>query len=124
MNSNELSIILVFEPDRAEELISKILVGQKVKAFGKDSSGYWGESEKELTFEIEKAEVDHVDEDFYSMNVYLKGYSSSKPYGLIYTDDKFLKHIKRLLPSIYVTYSEQGMQGDNFVNFDLTIGKK
>jgi hypothetical protein len=37
MNSNEARIILIFEKNRAEELINKILVGQKVPAFGPKS---------------------------------------------------------------------------------------
>ena len=44
-------------------------------------------------------------------------------YGLIYTDDLFLKQLKKYLISIGldssdVNYSEQGMQGDNYVSLD------
>ena len=46
-------------------------------------------------------------------------------YGLIYTDTIFEKHIKRILKEAGfkyfrdIDYSEQGMQGDDFVNFDV-----
>lgn len=44
--------------------------------------------------------------------------------GLIYTDERFLREFKRALksrglPTIGVDYSEQGMQGKNYVSFDV-----
>lgn len=48
--------------------------------------------------------------------------------GLIYTDSLFEKHIKRILKeagfkrSYDIGYSEQGMQGHDYVNFD--VGEK
>jgi len=47
--------------------------------------------------------------------------------GLIYTDKRFEKELRRYLNSIGlpgndVSYSEQGMQGDNYVSCD--VGKK
>ena len=44
-------------------------------------------------------------------------------YGYIYTDDLFLKQLRKYLISIGldssdVNYSEQGMQGDNYVSLD------
>lgn len=46
--------------------------------------------------------------------------------GLIYTDSQFLDHLKILLSLIGldgddVSYSEQGMQGDNFVSCDVGV---
>jgi hypothetical protein len=45
-------------------------------------------------------------------------------HGLIYTDEAFLKELRAYLDSLSlvgadVYYSEQGMQGDNFVSFDV-----
>jgi hypothetical protein len=44
-------------------------------------------------------------------------------HGLIYTDPKFLKELRAYLQSIglskEVGYSEQGMQGDNYVSLDV-----
>ena len=44
--------------------------------------------------------------------------------GLIYTDEQFLSHLRILLTLIGlagedVGYSEQGMQGDNYVSLDV-----
>lgn len=45
--------------------------------------------------------------------------------GLIYTGSLFLAHVRRLLKAagfrhfLDLDYSEQGMQGDDFVNFDV-----
>lgn len=52
----------------------------------------------------------------------------TKKYGLIYTDSLFEKHVKRILKetglkrSYDIKYSEQGMQGHDYVNFD--VGEK
>lgn len=48
-------------------------------------------------------------------------------HGLIYTDEKFLRELRKYLnseglPGRDVDYSEQGMQGDNYVSLD--VGKK
>jgi hypothetical protein len=45
--------------------------------------------------------------------------------GLIYTDSKFLRGVRKLLndrglPGRGVSYSEQGMQGPDYVSFDVT----
>jgi hypothetical protein len=39
--------------------------------------------------------------------------------GLIYTDDAFLASIRLAFDSNDIHYSEQGMQGDDFVSFDV-----
>ena len=44
--------------------------------------------------------------------------------GLVYTDPGFLKNIKRLFTAAGIdvedlSYSEQGMQGDDYVSFDV-----
>jgi len=46
--------------------------------------------------------------------------------GLIYTDEQFLAHLRVLLTLIGldgedVSYSEQGMQGDNYVSCDVGV---
>ncbi len=45
--------------------------------------------------------------------------------GLIYTDSKFLRGVRKLLnghglPGRGVSYSEQGMQGPDYVSFDVS----
>lgn len=39
--------------------------------------------------------------------------------GLIYTDSGFLEGIHEAFATDDITYSEQGMQGDDFVSFDV-----
>ena len=39
--------------------------------------------------------------------------------GLIYTDPLFLENIREAFGTDDIHYSEQGMQGDNFVSFDI-----
>ena len=39
--------------------------------------------------------------------------------GLIYTDPAFLEHIRVAFGTNDIDYSEQGMQGDDFVSFDV-----
>jgi hypothetical protein len=39
--------------------------------------------------------------------------------GLIYTDDAFLESIRVAFGTNDIEYSEQGMQGDDFVSFDV-----
>lgn len=39
--------------------------------------------------------------------------------GLIYCDSKFLKSLKKELPKYNLDYSEHGLQGDDYVHFDI-----
>lgn len=102
-------------------MISSLLVGKKVKAFGEDSHGYWGKSDFEAEFTITKVEVDYdIEKNYGSVDIYLTNYNAGI-YGLIYTDEKFEKDIDELMKNsgFGLNYSEQGMQGHNFVNMDL-----
>lgn len=68
--------------------------------------------------EVEFAEL----QVFFNRNTW-----STERHGLIYTDSKFEKELKAFLKQIgfvanSVNYSEQGMQGDNYVSFD--VGKR
>lgn len=62
------------------------------------------------------------DGDYRSLNVYLEDYDADQ-HGLIYTDTTFLKSLRHLLKKVRIKadidYSEQGAQGDDFVNFDV-----
>ena len=60
------------------------------------------------------------------INVYFDpGVWDTDRHGLIYTDSKFESDVKRLLKAAgfkhfdAIMYSEQGMQGVNYVNFDV-----
>lgn len=54
----------------------------------------------------------------------LKVYFSTKTWnvdkdGLIYTDTEFLRLVRLAFGTNDIHYSEQGMQGDNYVSFDV-----
>ncbi len=126
-------------PTTTKEILKAMnaaLVGSKVKAYGKKSRGLWGKNDEEMTFVIKAIRGHYYDEKdsekgvvFGVIDVVLDGYKASK-HDLIYTDSNFLKSFKELLDKKKlmqyvksVDYSEQGMQGSNFVNLDLGIKK-
>lgn len=121
MNKKHFKIRLIFEG--AQSMISSLLVGKKVKAFGKDSKGYWGNSDSSEEYIITKVEVNYdVEENYGDVNIFLTDYYAGR-YGLIYTDKKFEEDIHKLIKDsgLRLEYSEQGMQGGNYVNMDLEI---
>lgn len=93
-----------------------------------DGSGYWSDVAKEV--KILAFGVPYVNDegDFGELRVYFdtKTWNCDKD-GLIYTDRQFLKELRNLLTNMGldgndVGYSEQGMQGNNYVSCD--VGKK
>lgn len=87
--------------------------------------GYWSEVAKPV--KIVSINLPYVsdDEDFGELKVYFdtKAWDCNKD-GLIYTDRQFEEELKAFLTSIGlcgedVSYSEQGMQGDEYVSFDV-----
>ena len=98
-----------------------------------DGSGFWSEKIAYLNFEISvdqiwnTAETKKEKPDYYGqLNAYFdpKVWDTEK-FGLIYTDKAFDKSVSDALRKAGFKYynrletSEQGMQGDNFVNYDL-----
>lgn len=90
-----------------------------------DGCGYWSEVAKAV--KIVKLNMPYVndEEDFGELRVYFdtKTWDVNKD-GLIYTDRQFEEELKAFLTSIGlqgedITYSEQGMQGDDYVSFDV-----
>lgn len=74
-------------------------------------------------------EVPYIDDEegFGELRVYFDNSWVVKTDGLIYTDKQFLKELRKELTAAGLAgsdadYSEQGMQGNNFVSLD--IGKK
>ncbi len=100
-----------------------------------DGSGLWG-AEAGATVEVTKLAVPYVneEEDFGELRVYFDAEQPSgwdiRKDGLIYTDDGFESQLRDLLFRLGfsrgavndVDYSEQGMQGENFVSLD--VGKR
>ena len=89
--------------------------------------GYW--SEKSRAVRIVKLKLGYVsdDEDFGELRVYFdKNDWDVDNDGLIYTDSLFAKELREWLTSIgyeanrnTLSYSEAGMQGDNYVSLDV-----
>lgn len=89
-----------------------------------DGNGYW--SNVSQLVRTTKIEVSYFNKerDFGELRVYFNtALWDTKKNGLIYTDKTFLKQLKDELELIGldaadVEYSEQGMQGNNYVSLD------
>lgn len=90
--------------------------------------GYWSDKAKAVkTLRINVPYIND-EEDFGELRVYIdtKTWNTNK-HGLIYTDRQFINELREQLdlvgfPGKDADYSEQGMQGDDYVSLD--IGKK
>jgi len=122
MTKEHFKIILIFDALEAEKIIAKALVGKMFKAFGPDSESFWRKKGPEKKFTIEKVRINYIDTDkysFFSLDIFPKNYDAEKDY--LYTDDKFEKELQEALPFVQITFSEQGMQGSEFANFDVGL---
>jgi hypothetical protein len=81
--------------------------------------GYWSNAQKTVNVTGYTVDGYHGDE-FGELRVYFntKDWNVDNN-GLIYTDSLFLEEIRDCFATDDITYSEQGMQGDNFVSFDV-----
>lgn len=115
--------------------ISKSLKGKHIDAFGTNGNGLWGQDPNLLDFEITKVKLtnDYVvlngNKIDLAIDVYLKGYDDNKAYGMMYTDEVAEKSFKKLFAGIFgkeakISWSEEGMQGDKYVNLDFQIPTK
>ena len=91
--------------------------------FNTNGSGYWSRTAKEVR--ITDMRLGYVDEDkeFGELCVYFdtKTWDVNVD-GLIYTDKQFLQELNAFLVAQGLApaeYSEQGMQGDNYVSLDV-----
>lgn len=86
--------------------------------------GYWSDVAKFVN--VTKIAVPYVndEENFGELRVYFDKHWDCSKDGLIYTDSLFLLMLKEKLTECGfegadVEYSEQGMQGDNYVSLDV-----
>ena len=97
----------------------------KIDTSGK---GYWTKTKKSVTITTLALEADR-DEDppqYGELRVFFKNWDVDKD-GLIYTDPQFERKFVEILRTIgfsmktakSVSYSEQGMQGDDYVSMDV-----
>ena len=97
------------------------------KMFTTCGDGYWSTVAKEVFVEniamFINADADESDGD---LQAYFTEETWNDSYGLIYTDSAFLECVRTALIAAGisieaaedVSYSEQGMQGDNYVSMD------
>jgi len=153
LHQHAISLTEAKQLDGTAEVVSALkqyLTGKKIVAFGKGGGGLWGTDHEQHVYNISKVRSTYHDDDFVSVDIYLDDYSSSgiklgnslehaklkakgqtHRGGLIYTDRNFKRHLKELIsksPALSaairsIDYSEQGMQGRNYVNLDVTIRK-
>lgn len=92
-----------------------------------DGSGFWSTKSKSVT--ITNFELAYVDDEgvFGELRVYFEvGDWDHHRDGLIYTDNLFIRELKAFLklhdiPTNDISYSEQGMQGDDYVSLDVGV---
>lgn len=94
------------------------------KVLHTDGRGYWSNVAKPVT--VIGLDLGYVsdDNDFGELCVYFDTATWDVDQdGLIYTDKKFMSELKELLAKHGlpqdVTYSEQGMQGNDYVSLDV-----
>ena len=88
-------------------------------------NGYWSNVSKEVDIEDMRVSYCNEDKDFGELCVYFdtSDWDVNKD-GLIYTDKLFLEQLRDFLEEqglagFDVSYSEQGMQGDDYVSLDI-----
>jgi hypothetical protein len=93
------------------------------EVFHTNGNGLW--SNRAAKVQITGSEICYVsaDKQFGELRVYFTGWDPSED-GLIYTDRLFLSELRAALdraglPGRDVDYSEQGMQGDDYVSLDV-----
>ena len=97
--------------------------------FNTNGKGYWSRAVKAV--EIVDMRVTYINDerDFGELCVYFNTNTwDVNVDGLIYTDKQFRNELQAFLdaqglPGKDISYSEQGMQGDNYVSMDIVSAK-
>ena len=90
-----------------------------------DGSGYWSRAERSVHVTALSVPYINDEQDFGELRVYFDTLTwDTMQHGLIYTDDQFERELRSFLETqgfdaTDVSYSEQGMQGDNYVSLDV-----
>jgi len=96
--------------------------------FETKGDGYWSDRAAEVRIKDMKVAYVNDEQDFGELRVYFDTEDwDVRHHGLIYTDSKFLSIVQGFLcehglDGNDVDYSEQGMQGDDYVSLD--VGEK
>ena len=97
--------------------------------FNTNGLGYWSRAVKAVRIVDMQIAYINDERDFGELRVYFNTEDwDVKVDGLIYTDKQFMRELQEFLntqglPGKYVSYSEQGMQGDDYVSCDI-VGAK
>ena len=95
--------------------------------FSTSGDGYWSNVQKSVDITDMKLGYVSDEQDFGELRVYFDTatWNVNKD-GLIYTDSKFKQDLMQFVKQqglvVDLCYSEQGMQGDNYVSLD--VGKE
>jgi len=93
-----------------------------------DGKGYWSQFEKTVTVVRVKIAYTNEDGNFGELRAYFDTSTwNCNETGPIYTDPRWIGEFRALMRSLGftsqacedITYSEQGMQGDNYVSMDV-----
>ena len=89
--------------------------------------GYWSNVQRAVKITALSIGYVNDEEDFGELRVFFNRNTwNPERHGLIYTDSLFQRELREFLKGMGlakdVNYSEQGMQGDNYVSLD--VGKK
>ena len=92
--------------------------------FNTNGSGYWSDVAKPVTVVDMRINYCADDKEFGELCVYFNDSWDVEQDGLIYTDKQFMAEMRDFLaahslPGADVSYSEQGMQGDDYVSCDV-----
>jgi hypothetical protein len=87
--------------------------------------GYWSNKTKAVSIEGFVLNYINEEKDFGELLVFFNTKTwNTKKHGLIYTDSLFIEQLRNWLTKLgynanSIEYSEQGMQGDNYVSLDV-----
>jgi hypothetical protein len=92
--------------------------------FNTSGTGYWSNTAKQVRIVDIRVNYVSEDRDFGELCVYFNTQDwDCNTLGLIYTDKQFVADLRTFLAQhnivADVSYSEQGMQGSDYVSFDI-----
>ena len=97
--------------------------------FNTNGKGYWSRAVKAVRVVDMQVAYINDERDFGELRVYFNTEDwDVNTDGLIYTDKQFRNELQAFLnaqglPGKDISYSEQGMQGDNYVSMDIVSAK-
>ena len=96
------------------------MINQYRESVMTSGTGLWSNVSKDVVTVGFRISYINEKSDFGELRIYFDTDSwNVEEDGLIYTDPLFLANIREAFGTDDIQYSEQGMQGDNFVSFDI-----